>query len=191
MVKARPQLPVRLGTVRSRALAANGWSISNERTAAEQWSRHWASFVHGEAVEADVHIELNGIWDAHDLTNPMHRPAFDHSDIREYRSRMSGAGPSYARADARCGDPWSPDGGERSERLAGEFLDNPQEAYRSQPDHPRRDALLQEVKAFLLAHPADTTLDVGHDANYTDNFPGFAPSPIFAPARIHQRSRNT
>ncbi|MDI6451079.1 hypothetical protein [Anaerobaca lacustris] len=50
----------------------------------------------------------------------------------------------------------------------------------TQPDHPKRDALFQQVKAFLLAHAADPTLDFGNDTNYTDDYPGFVPGPIFA-----------
>jgi hypothetical protein len=139
------------------------------------------------------------------------RLLYSGSDIQKYRSRMSGAGPFYARADAAHGGPWSPNDGERSEQLAAEFLSHPQESYWSQPDlpyssgdpfpphspryarpmhaawiqltrpdHPRRDALLREVKAFLLAHATDPTLDFINDTHYTDNYPGFAPSPIFA-----------
>ncbi len=49
----------------------------------------------------------------------------------------------------------------------------------SQPDHPQRDVMLRHVKAFLLAHATDPTLDFSNDTNYTDNYPGFAPGPIF------------
>ena len=52
----------------------------------------------------------------------------------------------------------------------------------TQPDHPQRTELVREVKAYLLAHAADPTLDFGNDAHYTDDFPGFAPGPIFAMA---------
>lgn len=50
----------------------------------------------------------------------------------------------------------------------------------TQPDHPDREALFDEVKAFLLTHATDSTLDFSDGANYTDDFPGFAPGPIFA-----------
>lgn len=138
------------------------------------------------------------------------RLLYSDADIREYRSRMSGEGPFYATGDAGYGGPRSPNDGERSERLAAGFLDDPRESYWSQPDlpyssgdpapphrtqyarpmhaawiymtrpdHPRRNDLLREVKAFLLVHAGDPTLDFGNDANYTDDYPGFVPSPIF------------
>ena len=54
--------------------------------------------------------------------------------------------------------------------------------YLTQPDHPDREALFDEVKAFLLTHASDPSLDFGDDENYTSSFPGFAPSPIFGMA---------
>jgi hypothetical protein len=141
------------------------------------------------------------------------RLLYSDADIAEYRSRMSGRGPFYARGDAGHGGQWSPNDGERSEQLAAEFIQNPNESYWSQPnlpftsgdpfaphrtpfarpmhaawihmtrpDHPDRDTLFEVVKRFLLTHAKDPTLDYGNDANYTIDYPGFAPSPIFATA---------
>jgi hypothetical protein len=138
------------------------------------------------------------------------RLLYSDADIRQYQSRMSGAGPFYARADVPHGGRWSPNDGQRCVQLAREFLDDPKESYWSQPhlpyssgdpypphrtqyarpmhaawnymtqpDHPQRDVMLRHVKAFLLAHAADPTLDFSNDTNYTDDYPGFAPSPIF------------
>lgn len=52
----------------------------------------------------------------------------------------------------------------------------------TQPDHPNREELRREVKAYLLTLASDSTLNFGNDAHYRDDYPGFAPSPIFATA---------
>jgi purine nucleosidase len=60
------------------------YCISNESTASEQWSRHWARFVRDRARQAGVNIEVTEMWNAHDLTDPMHRRTFDHSDLYSF-----------------------------------------------------------------------------------------------------------
>ena len=60
------------------------YCISNESTASEEWSRHWARFVRGKADEAGVNVEVTEMWNAHDLTDPMHRRTFDHPDLYSY-----------------------------------------------------------------------------------------------------------
>jgi hypothetical protein len=61
----------------------------------------------------------------------------------------------------------------------------------TQPDHPSRDDLFDATKAFLLAHAVDPTLDFGNDTNYTDDYPGFVPSPIFGFAEWMSRVMKT
>ncbi len=60
------------------------YCISNESTATEEWSRYWAHFIRQKADEAGVGIELTEMWDAHDLTNPMHRRTFDHPELYDF-----------------------------------------------------------------------------------------------------------
>ena len=60
------------------------YCISNESTATEAWSRHWARFVRRKAEEAGVCIEVTEMWNAHDLTDPMHRRTFDHPDLYSF-----------------------------------------------------------------------------------------------------------
>jgi hypothetical protein len=60
------------------------YCISNESTATEPWSRHWARFVRRKAEEADVNIEVTEMWNAHDLTDPMHRRTFDHPELYSF-----------------------------------------------------------------------------------------------------------
>ncbi|TVR70681.1 MAG: hypothetical protein EA408_10730 [Marinilabiliales bacterium] len=57
------------------------YCISNESTASEEWSRYWANFLHERASQNGVNIEVTEMWDAHDLTDPMHRRTFDHPDL--------------------------------------------------------------------------------------------------------------
>jgi hypothetical protein len=56
------------------------YCISNESTASEEWSRYWARFVREKANEAGIEIEVTEMWNAHDLTDPMHRRTFDHPE---------------------------------------------------------------------------------------------------------------
>jgi hypothetical protein len=60
------------------------YCVSNESTASEQWSRYWAQFVRDRARQAGVNIEVTEMWNAHDLTDPMHRRTFDHPDLYSY-----------------------------------------------------------------------------------------------------------
>jgi hypothetical protein len=57
------------------------YCISNESTASEEWSRHWARFLRQRAREAGVSIQLTEMWDHWDLRNAMHRRTFDHPDL--------------------------------------------------------------------------------------------------------------
>jgi hypothetical protein len=52
----------------------------------------------------------------------------------------------------------------------------------TQPGHPRREVLEREVKALLLVHAADPTLEYGNATKYPVDFHGAAGSPIFRTA---------
>jgi hypothetical protein len=138
------------------------------------------------------------------------RLLYSADDITRYRSSMSRPGPYFVLGDAGHGGQHSPNDGERSVRLATDFLLNPQAsywiqpdlpfspddawpndmvyvrpmhaawAYMTQPDHPNRDDLRREVKALLLHHANDPSHDFANDTNYPINYPGYVPSPIFA-----------
>lgn len=138
------------------------------------------------------------------------RLLYSADDIRRYRSSMSGTGPYFSVGDAGHGGQYSPDDGQRSVHLATEFLSDPQASYWIQPDlpftngdpwpndmvyvrpmhaawayltlpdHPNRDDLRREVKALLLHHAAHPSHDFANADNYPINYPGYAPSPIFA-----------
>jgi hypothetical protein len=135
---------------------------------------------------------------------------YSSSDITRFRTAMTGAGPYFNTGDAGHGGSYSPGDGARSVKLADEFLANPQAsywiqpdlpyssndpwpnniayarpmhaawAYMTQPGHPNRDTLRREVKALLLHHANHPSHDYANATNYPVNFPGFAPSPIFA-----------
>jgi hypothetical protein len=60
------------------------YCISNESTASEEWARYWANHLRNRAGEAGVNIEVTEMWDAHDLTDPMHRRTFDHPDLYSF-----------------------------------------------------------------------------------------------------------
>ena len=60
------------------------YCISNESTAGEEWSRYWAGFVHCVAAREGVNIELTEMWNAHDLTDPMHRRTFDYPELYSF-----------------------------------------------------------------------------------------------------------
>ena len=134
-------------------------------------------------------------------------------EITRLRSTMAGNGAFYARGDAGHGGQYSPGDGRNAEGLAREFLDNPRASYWSQaglpyrpgvpypsgmtyarpmhaawivmtqPDHRDRAALQREVKALLLAHANDPSLDFSDSSKYSVNFHGSAQGPIFLHAQ--------
>jgi len=133
-------------------------------------------------------------------------------DVDRYRLQMTGAGPYFSSGDAGHGGAYSPGDGARSVRFATEFLAKPQASYwiqeglplssgdpwpssdayvrpmhaawiyMTQPDHPERDALKQEVKALLLHHAAHPSHDFSDSTKYPVDYPGYSPSPIFGHA---------
>ncbi len=60
------------------------YCISNESTASEEWARYWAEFIRNKAAEANVNIEVTEMWNARDLTDPVHRRTFDHPDLYSF-----------------------------------------------------------------------------------------------------------
>ena len=60
------------------------YCISNETTSPEEWSRHWARFVHAQAEQAGVGVEVTEMWNHWDLTNPMHRRTFDYPELYSF-----------------------------------------------------------------------------------------------------------
>ena len=60
------------------------YCVSNESTASEEWARYWANHLRDRAREASVNIEVTEMWDAHDLTDPMHRRTLDHPDLYSF-----------------------------------------------------------------------------------------------------------
>ncbi len=60
------------------------YCISNETNDSEEWSRHWAKFIRAKAAEAGVGVEVTEMWDAHNLSHPMHRRTFDHPDLYSF-----------------------------------------------------------------------------------------------------------
>jgi hypothetical protein len=137
---------------------------------------------------------------------------YSDESISNFRSAMTGDGPFYALGDAGHGGPNSPGDGTRAEDLAQEFLDDPSASYWSQPDlpfrpgvehaegmnharpmhaawvlltqpgHPDGPRLEKELKALLLAHVADPTLDFSDSSKYPADFHGSAQNPIFEQA---------
>jgi hypothetical protein len=57
------------------------YCISNESTASEEWSRHWARFAREIARKAGTSIQVTEMWDHWDLRNAMHRRTFNHPDL--------------------------------------------------------------------------------------------------------------
>lgn len=60
------------------------YCISNETTSSEEWSAHWARFVHAQAEQAGVGVEVTEMWNHWDLTHSMHRRTFDHPDLYSF-----------------------------------------------------------------------------------------------------------
>jgi hypothetical protein len=60
------------------------YCISNESTASEEWSRHWAKFVRERARQAGVVVHVTEMWDQWNLTHPMHRRTFDHPALYSF-----------------------------------------------------------------------------------------------------------
>jgi hypothetical protein len=141
------------------------------------------------------------------------RLLFGDGEVGGWSSVMGGAGPFFVQGDAGHGGSYSPGDGVRSLALAEEFLAEPGRSYWSQsglpfssgdgypsgmvhvrplhaawvwmtvPEHPDRDRLGAEVKALLLAHADDSTLDYWDGSKYPISFPDFAPTPIFQHAQ--------
>lgn len=144
-------------------------------------------------------------------------------DIRGYRASMTGQGPYYALGDAGHGGASSPGDGQRSLALARQFLVDPEASYwvqpnlplssgdpwpagleyvrpmhaawvfMTQPDRPDREKLRSEVKRLLLHHSQDESHDYSDSNKYPIDYPGYAPSPIFATAywmNRHIRTRD-
>jgi hypothetical protein len=141
------------------------------------------------------------------------RLLYSDADVVRYVSSMAKPGPYYATGDAGHGGAYSPGDGARSVQLARDFLANPKASYwiqtdlpyssgdawpnnmvyvrpmhaawvvMTQPNDPNRDALRREVKALLLHHATHSSHDFSNATNYPINYPGFAPSPIFAHAQ--------
>jgi len=57
------------------------YSISNETNESENWSGYWAEFILQRAEESGVDAYVTEMWDAHDLTDPMHLHTFDHPEL--------------------------------------------------------------------------------------------------------------
>lgn len=138
---------------------------------------------------------------------------YSDASIMNYRSAMSGEGPFYEEGDSGHGGPRSPGDGRRAEELAREFMDAPQDSYWSQPElpfepgaphpagmefvrpmhaawiwltqpsHPQREGLEEELKKLLLAHARDETLDFSDSSKYPPDFHGSARNPIFEQAQ--------
>jgi hypothetical protein len=60
------------------------YCISNESTASEEWARYWAEHIRKRAGEANVSVEVTEMWNAHDLTDPVHRRTFDYPDLYSF-----------------------------------------------------------------------------------------------------------
>ncbi|MFO7904061.1 MAG: hypothetical protein R6U98_15465 [Pirellulaceae bacterium] len=60
------------------------YCISNETNDSEKWSRHWARFIRRKAREANRGVEVTEMWDAWDLSHPMHGRTFDHPDLYSF-----------------------------------------------------------------------------------------------------------
>jgi hypothetical protein len=138
---------------------------------------------------------------------------YSDASIMNYRSAMSGEGPFYEEGDAGHGGPRSPGDGRRAEELAQEFLAAPNDSYWSQsdlpfapgashpagmefvrpmhaawvlltqPEHPQREDIEDELRKLLLAHARDETLDFSDSSKYPPDFHGSAQNPIFEQAQ--------
>ncbi len=60
------------------------YCVSNETNESEHWSAYWARFIRDRATRAGVSVHVTEMWDAHDLTSPMHRHTFDHPDLYSF-----------------------------------------------------------------------------------------------------------
>jgi hypothetical protein len=137
---------------------------------------------------------------------------YSEQDTLGFRASMTGAGPYFALGDAGHGGGFSPGDGQRSLDLSRKFLREPGASYWEQPDLPLssgdpwpegmeharpmhaawvfmtqpenedRENLRSEVKKILLHHAQHDSHDFSDPSKYPIDYPGYAPSPIFATA---------
>ena len=137
---------------------------------------------------------------------------YSEQDILGFQASMTGEGPYFARGDAGHGGAFSPADGQRSLSLAREFLRDPEASYwvqpdlplssgdpwpagmeharpmhaawafMTQPERPDRETLRSEVRRLLLHHAQHPSHDFSDASKYPIDYPGYAPSPIFATA---------
>jgi hypothetical protein len=149
------------------------------------------------------------------------RLLYSDGDVLRFRSSMSRPGPYFATGDAGHGGIYSPGDGQRSVRLAREFVAAPRESYwtqtglpyapgvpfpggmtyvrpmhaawvfMTQPGHPDRGLIERELKALLLSHARNPTLDFSDSTKYPPNYHGSALNPIFDHAAWMTRMMKT
>lgn len=60
------------------------YCISNETNESEHWGAYWANYIRDAADEAGVEVHVTEMWDAWDLSDPMHSRTFDHPELYTY-----------------------------------------------------------------------------------------------------------
>ncbi|MEX0729878.1 MAG: hypothetical protein WD057_03780 [Aquisalimonadaceae bacterium] len=60
------------------------YTISNETNGDPAWSAYWARHIRTRAAEQGVTVYLTEMWDARDLSDPMHNHTFDHPELYDY-----------------------------------------------------------------------------------------------------------
>lgn len=57
------------------------YTISNETNDTPEWSEHWARHIRARAESAGVEVHVTEMWDAWDLSDPMHAATFEHPEL--------------------------------------------------------------------------------------------------------------
>lgn len=60
------------------------YCIDNETNESPEWGRYWAEYLRAKASEAGRGIEVTEMWDAHDITDPMHEATWKHPETYSF-----------------------------------------------------------------------------------------------------------
>jgi hypothetical protein len=60
------------------------YCMDNETNEAPDWPAYWAGYLRDKAAQAGRGIELTEMWDAHDITDPMHEATWEHPELYSF-----------------------------------------------------------------------------------------------------------
>lgn len=60
------------------------YCMDNETSVRPEWGWYWSQYIKGGAKDAGVNVHTTEMWDAHDLSHPMHHATFDYPQIYSF-----------------------------------------------------------------------------------------------------------